>query len=213
MVLWDQSVEILRQSIFAYAQVCNGNLGLGILAVTFLTRLALVPLSIRISKAAMAHQQAMARLQPELDAIRLEHTDNPHRLAEETSRVLKRENVSPLPLAGCLGAVIQMPVFIALYSSVSQAARTGGRFFWIRDLARPDWVVVIAATMFTLLATATSGTTPAQNRLLMLAVSAVVTIAALSAMPAGVGLYWGLSSLFGAAQGWVVERSLRTHAA
>lgn len=212
-MLWDQSVEILRQSIFAYAQACNGNLGAGILAVTFLARLALVPLGIRISKGALAHQHAMARLQPELDAVRHKFKDNPRRLAEETSRVMKRTNVSPLPLAGCLGAAIQMPVFIALYSSVSQAAQAGGRFFWIRDLSRPDWVVAIAATVFTLLATATGGATPAPNRSLMLTVSAVVTIAALSTMPAGVGLYWALSSLFGAAQGWVVERSLRSDAA
>lgn len=43
MMLWDQAVEVLRESIFAYAQLCNGNLGAGILAVTFLARLALLP--------------------------------------------------------------------------------------------------------------------------------------------------------------------------
>ena len=43
MLFWEQVVEILRESMLAYAQVCNGNLGYGILIVTFLVRLALLP--------------------------------------------------------------------------------------------------------------------------------------------------------------------------
>jgi YidC/Oxa1 family membrane protein insertase len=207
MMLWDQSVEILRQSIFAYAQACNGNLGAGILVVTFLTRLALLPLALRVARAAAVQLRALARIQPELEALRQMYSNDPTRLAEETSRVMKRENVSPLSVAGCLGALAQVPVFVALYSSVSQAAAVGGRFFWIRDLSKPDWAVVIAATAFTSLA-AVNGMTPAQNRVVILALSAVVTIAALSKMSAGVGLYWALSSLFGAAQGWAVQRRL-----
>jgi membrane protein insertase Oxa1/YidC/SpoIIIJ len=84
---------------------------------------------------------------------------------------------------------------------------------WIRNLAKPDWPLAIAATIFTLLATATGGVAPSQNRSLMLSISAAVTIAALSKMAAGVGLYWALSSLFGAVQGWAVQRGLRGSAA
>ena len=68
MILWDHVVDILRESILAYAQVCNGNLGYGILVVTFLARLA--PLGLRLAKMAQAHQQAMQKIQPELDALR-----------------------------------------------------------------------------------------------------------------------------------------------
>jgi hypothetical protein len=28
-VLWNESIEVLRESMLAYAQVCNGNLGYG----------------------------------------------------------------------------------------------------------------------------------------------------------------------------------------
>jgi len=213
MLLWEQAVEVLRESIFAYAQACNGNLGAGILAVTFLARLALLPLGIRMARAAAAQQRAMARLQPSLDALRKTHKSDSKRLAEETSRLLAREGVSPFSVGGCLGALAQIPVFVALYSSVRQAAALGGRFLWIRNLAKPDWPLAIAATIFTLLATATGGVAPSQNRSLMLSISAAVTIAALSKMAAGVGLYWALSSLFGAVQGWAVPRGLRGSAA
>jgi len=66
MLFWNQVIEILRESIFAYTQACNGNLGAGILAVTFLARLALLPLGIRVARAAADQQRAMARLQPAL---------------------------------------------------------------------------------------------------------------------------------------------------
>jgi membrane protein insertase Oxa1/YidC/SpoIIIJ len=68
--LWNESIEVLRESILAYAQVCNGNLGYGILVVTFLARLALLPLGLRLAKVAQAHQRAMEKIQPELDALR-----------------------------------------------------------------------------------------------------------------------------------------------
>ena len=213
MLLWDQAIEILRESIFAYAQACNGNLGAGILAVTFLARLALLPLGIRMARAAADQQRAMARLQPALDALRKAHKSDAKRLAEETSRLFAREGVSPFSLGGCLGSLAQIPVFVALYSSVRQAAAVGGRYLWIPNLAKPDWPMAIVATIFTLLATATGAVAPSQNRSLMLAISAAVTIAALAKMAAGVGLYWALSSLFGAAQGWIVQRGLRTSAA
>jgi YidC/Oxa1 family membrane protein insertase len=213
MLLWQQFVEILRESIFAYAHACNGNLGAGILAVTFLARLALLPLGVRIARAAAAQQQAMARVQPQLDVLRQTHRDNPRRLAEETSRLMSREGVPVVPLTGCLGNLAQVPVLVAMYSAVNAAATNGGRFLWIRSLAQPDWLVAALATLLTVAATATGLTTPAQSRSVVLSVTAFVTLLALSKMAAGVGLYWGLSSLFGAVQGWIVQRSLRRAAA
>ena len=213
MPLWNQVIEILRESIFAYTQACNGNLGAGILAVTFLARLALLPLALRMARAAADQQRAMARLQPALDALRASHKGNPKRLAEETSRLMTREGVSPFSVAGCLGNLAQVPIVLALYSAVTQAAARGGSFLWIRNLAKPDWPLTIAATIFTLLATATAGIPASQNRTVLLSIAAVVTIAVLSKVAAGVGLYWALSSLFGAVQGWAVQRGLRARTA
>jgi YidC/Oxa1 family membrane protein insertase len=213
MMFWNQVVEILRESISAYAQACNGNLGAGILAVTFLARLALLPLGIRMARAADRQQRAMARVQPALQALRQRYKNDPTRLAEETNRLMAREGASPFSVAGCLGALVQAPVFLALYSSVRQASMAGGRFLWIRSLAKPDWPLAIIATAFTVLAAAAGGSAPSQNRPLMLSISAAVTMIALTKMAAGVGLYWALSSLFGAVQSWAVQREIRSGAA
>jgi membrane protein insertase Oxa1/YidC/SpoIIIJ len=76
---------------------------------------------------------------------------------------------------------------------------------WIKDLARPDGLLAVAAALLTCLGMAAGGASPSEHRSLLLTVSAVVTMVTLWKMAAGVGLYWGLSSLFGAAQGWVVH--------
>ena len=206
MMFWDQSVELLKESILAYAQVCNGNLGYGILVVTFLARLALLPLGLRLAKVAQAHQRAMEKMQPELDALRERYQRNPKRLAEETRRLMAREGVSPISAGGCIGALVQIPVFVALYAAVREVATIGGRFLWVRDISRPDVVVASLAILFTVAATASGSSGPAPNRAIVLVISGVVTAVALSKMAAGVGLYWALSSLFGAVQGFVVQR-------
>lgn len=208
MLLWNQIVEILRESILAYAQICHGSVGAGILVVTFLARLALMPLGVRLARVAAKQQEVMARLQPRLDALKAVHRNDPGRLAQETRQLLTQESAAPFSGAGCLGTLAQVPILIALYSSVQRAASVGGRFLWIRDLAKPDWIVAIVATVITCLASV-SGGAPSQNRSLLLTLSAVITIAALAKMAAGVGLYWGLSSLFSAAQGWTVQRLQR----
>jgi len=208
MLLWNQVVEILRESILAYAQIFHGSVGAGILAVTFLARLALLPLGIRLARAAVRQQEVMARLQPRLDALKAIHRNNPGRLAQETRQLLTQEGATPLSGVGCVGTLAQLPILIALYSSVQRAASVGGRFLWIRDLAKPDWIVAIVATAITCLASV-SGGAPSQNRSLLVTLSAVITIAALTKMAAGVGLYWGLSSLFSAAQGWTVQQLQR----
>jgi YidC/Oxa1 family membrane protein insertase len=166
-----------------------------------------------MARVAQVRERAMQRLQPELDALRAKYKANPRRLAEETQRLMVREGVWAVPGVGCLGSLAQAPVFIALYSAVRQAAAVGGRFLWVRDIAKPDWLVAIAATAFTFLAALTGGTAPGPNRTLLTVLSTAVTIAVLSKMAAGIGLYWGFSSLFGAVQGFVIERGLRHHTA
>jgi YidC/Oxa1 family membrane protein insertase len=213
MWLWNESIDVLRESMLAYAQICNGNLGYGILVVTFLARLALLPLGLRLARMAQAHQRAMQGIQPELDALRRKYLSDPRRLAEETRRVMAREGISPISAGGCIGALIQIPVFVALYGAVRQVASIGGRFLWVRDISKPDVIIGALATLFTLAATASGSTGPAPNRMVVLLMSAVLTAVALSKMAAGVGLYWGLSSLIGAAQGLVVQRRHRRIAA
>ena len=215
MGLWSDVVDVLREAIFAYAHMSNGNLACGIMAVTFLARLALLPLTLRLARSAARQQEAMRRLKPELDAARAAFRDDPARLANETQRIFAREGLSMIPAAGCLGIIMQTPVLLALYNAVRETTTLGGRFLWIRDISKPDMALamVVAAITAASMAAGPQSDGPAQQRMVMLALPAVFTLVALWQMASGVGLYWGVSSLVGVAQGLIVRHALVRRAA
>ncbi|MFC1597731.1 YidC/Oxa1 family membrane protein insertase [Planctomycetota bacterium] len=206
MVVWDQLVDLLRTAIFAYSQACGGNLGIGIVAVTLLVRMAMLPLTLRLARLSAAHQETMRKLKPELDRIRKRFKRKPERLARETRRVFEREGVSPVPLKGCLGTLVQMPVLLALFSAVRRCVRAGGRFLWIRNISKPDFILTLGVAALTY-ATVSLGVHSAdENKTLMIAVSTILTFFVLLKMPAGIGLYWGVSSLVSLLQTAIVRR-------
>ena len=212
MPVWDQIVDVLRESIFAYAQMFNGNVGAGILAVSFLARLALLPLGVHLARKALVQQKLMAKLQPALARLKAQYQSDPRRLAEETRRLLAREGAGAPMLTGYVGSLVQAPAVLALYGGVKQAARAGGRFLWIRNLAEPNWMLAIVATTVTVLATS-SGIASIQNRTVILATSAAIAFLVLTKMSAGVALYWTMSTVFGSVQGWIARRQQRAQVA
>jgi len=81
----------------------------------------------------------------------------------------------------------------------------GGRFAWIRDIARPDVALTVVVAAIAALGTMVSQTS-GQNRTMMTVLPTVVTLIVLSKMAAGVALYWGMSSAFGLVQGIIAKR-------
>jgi len=206
MFVWDQFVDLLRAAIFAYSQACGGSVGTGIVAVTLLVRLAMLPLTLRLARLSAAHQGAMRKLKPERDKLKSRFRDRPDRLAEETRRLFQREGVSPLPVGGCAGMLVQVPIFLGLFTAVRRCAALGGRFLWIRNIARPDLLLTAAVTALTSATLIVGAHGPDQNKWLMATVSAIVTFIVLVTMPAGVGLYWGASGLVSLLQSALIRR-------
>ena len=209
MTMWTSAVEILREAMVAYAHATSGNLAAGILTVTFLARLALFPLMLRLSRAAAAHQARLKTIQPELDAVKLRFKTNPQRMAEDTKAVFTREGIPMVPLAGVLGALAPAPVLLALYSAARQSAALGGRFLWIADISRPDRLLTMLVAALGVAAAWLTPVPEGQNRTLMTLLPAVITIVVLTKMSAGIGLYWGLSSAVGAVQTLMTTRGRR----
>ena len=89
MLLWNNTVDVIREAMFAYAQISNGSNACGIMAVTFLARLALFPLTLRLASLAALQQEAMRRVAPELEDVRSRFKNDPARLAQETRRYLR----------------------------------------------------------------------------------------------------------------------------
>ncbi|MEW4924221.1 membrane protein insertase YidC [Algibacter sp. 2305UL17-15] len=84
-------------------------------------------------------QAKMKILKPELDAIREKHKDNKMKAQQETMALQTKAGASPL--AGCLPALIQLPVFYALFQFFPSAFDLRQKsFLWAEDLSSYDTI-------------------------------------------------------------------------
>ena len=81
----------------------------------------------------------MQQLQPRIDSLRKKHEKDPTKMNQEIFALFRENRVSPL--SGCLPMLLQLPVFFALWSAISQVNEIrGAKFLWIADLSLPDRV-------------------------------------------------------------------------
>ncbi|OGE43901.1 hypothetical protein A3B45_02630 [Candidatus Daviesbacteria bacterium RIFCSPLOWO2_01_FULL_39_12] len=89
-----------------------GALGFSIITLTVLIRILVWPFMASQIKAT----KKMADLKPHLDELKKKHKDDKQGLASAQMALYKEHGVNPA--GGCLPALIQIPVFIALYQSI-----------------------------------------------------------------------------------------------
>jgi YidC/Oxa1 family membrane protein insertase len=82
-------------------------------------------------------QAKMKILKPELDAIREKHKNNKMKAQQETMALQTKAGASPM--AGCLPALVQLPVFYALFQFFPSAFDLRQKsFLWADDLSSYD---------------------------------------------------------------------------
>lgn len=89
-------------------------LGFSIIVLTILVRFAMYPLitsQLKMSK-------KMQELAPHLSRVKEKHKEDKTRLQQETMRLYKEHGVNPA--AGCLPALLQLPLIWALYTVLQQ---------------------------------------------------------------------------------------------
>lgn len=97
-----------------------GALGFSIIILTILIRILVWPFMASQIKAT----KKMADLKPHLDQLKKTHKDDKKALASAQMALYKEHGVNPA--GGCLPALIQIPVFIALYQSIINILPGGG---------------------------------------------------------------------------------------
>lgn len=176
----------------------TGSYGWAIILLTIGLRLAMLPLHLWQQRSAAAS----ARLQAQVKEIQ-----ETYKGAEAERRVQEVYSRSGAQLlAGCLPALLQWPVFMAMYGALNSfAIAIPAGFFWLSSLSAPDPYLVLP-----LLAVLTSGwqtlaTVPKQQRLTMLVLPVIMGFFVVKAS-AAVGLYWVVSNVFSLAQHYLLTR-------
>lgn len=219
--IWTGFQQLIFDAL-RFIQVYVGDWGLAIIVLTIFLRLILMPLTIKQTKS----MYELQRVQPMLKELQKKYADDKEKLQEETLKFYQEHKVNPF--GGCLPLILQMPVFIALYRVLGRVGKNqpglmmaylathgGGSFYGVI----PN-IVLTPAEVFK-----AQGLVPALPYIILVAVFAVsvwlpqllmpggdrtqkMTGGAMAVMmlffgwtaPAGVLLYWDVSSIWGIAQ-------------
>ena len=128
-----ERIYAVTASVSQFFGGTKGNYGIAIILLTMTVRLIMFPIG---RKQAMMAKK-MQDLQPVLVEVKNRFKDDKEAIARETMAVYKRNKVNPA--AGCVPALIQMPIFVGLWQCLNNSFELRQTsFLWIRDLAAPD---------------------------------------------------------------------------
>jgi YidC/Oxa1 family membrane protein insertase len=164
----------------------------------------------------------MARLQPHIKKIQLDHKDNREEQAKRLIALYREHRLNPL--SGFLLLLIQLPVLIAIYQIFLREITTEvfGSLSFLGILNLGERSLVLAVLAATLQYFQTKISLPKQNKnqaegglaamaqmgRTMVIVGPVFTFFILVNFPAALGLYWTTSVLFSLGQQVIINKKL-----
>ncbi len=205
--------------IFLYQVLPGHDFGIAVIVLTSLIRVALSPLMFRSLKS----QKIMVEIQKEIKAIQQKHKENFEKQMEEISAVYKKREINPFD--GFIFLLIQLPILIALYrvfwmgmrpeelnllySFVSRPEIIEFQFLNLINLSEPSLALSVVAGLMQFIQSKTisrTNKTEAQKETKkqmtaimsnqMLYLFPVFTVLILLKLPAAVGLYWIVTTVF-----------------
>ena len=176
-----------------------GNWGVAIILLTLLVRVLLLPFVIPQFRN-MAKQRA---LKPEIDKINELYKDDREKKGAAMMELWRKHKVNPL--GGCLPVLLQMPIFFALYQTLSTSIELYHAPFvwWWVDLSSPDPLyvlpIILGALMFIQQKLTPVQMDATQAKVMLYAMPLMMTFFMLL-LPTGLCLYMVTSSAIGITQ-------------
>lgn len=182
------------------------NYGIAIILLTILVKLLLWPLS----DASYKSMAKMKKLMPKVEDLKKKYKEDKETLNKEIMLLYQKEGVNPL--GGCLPILVQMPIYIALYSMLNNAVElynAGFLPFWLVDLSEKDpyYILPVALGGFMFLQQKMTPTQmDSQQAKIMLYVMPVMFAGFMLFLPSGLNLYILANTLLGILQQWLVTK-------
>lgn len=198
---WNQYIVWPIVSITKYFSELLGSYGLGIIAVTIIIRLAILPLTIK----QVQSSKKMQELQPKLKELQKKYSSKDavtqQKYQQEMMELMRTSGANPA--MGCLPVLIQMPIIIGLYHAISRMNATPAfelGTFIIFPLAEPSIVLAITAGIIQYIVLMTG---PAMDNPQMKATMYFMPLMIIGlgmVMPAALSLYWVVGNIISVIQ-------------
>ncbi|RFU67255.1 Membrane integrase YidC [Peribacillus saganii] len=209
---WNEYIVYpLSLLIVKVSELLGGSFGLGIIAVTILIRLAILPLMIKQTKSS----KAMQALQPEMVKLREKYSSKDaatqQKLQQETMKLFQTHGVNPL--AGCFPLLVQMPILIGFYHAISRTGEIANHNFLWFDLGAPDPIyalpIIAGITTFIQQKMMMTGTDmnpqmAAQMKMMLYVMPVMIVVFAIN-FPAALSLYWVVGNIFMIVQTYFIK--------
>jgi YidC/Oxa1 family membrane protein insertase len=196
----------------------HDNLGFGwgasIIVLTFITRLAILPLSIKQLRSIRSMQVHA----PQIKEIQQKYKNDRQRLQQELMRFYQENKINPF--ASCIPLLLQLPVFLTLFyvlkedlqPHLKETAEVGGNIGWwfINDLGEKatGGVLITLVIVYFLTMVGSSlvmaASADKQQRTLMFILPVIFTPIIIG-FPAGLVLYWITTNVWTIGQQYAVK--------
>jgi YidC/Oxa1 family membrane protein insertase len=197
--------------------------GVAIVGLTVVTRLVILPLTIRQIRS----MQALQRLQPQIKEIQEKYKADRQRMQQEMMRFYQENKVNPL--GSCLPLLLQLPVFLALFYTLQKDLRAqicdqtakvcgeisssmGEGWLFIPDLTDKATGGVLIALILLYIGSQMgasllmmSATADRTQRTIMFALP-LIFVPIIVNFPAGLVVYWITTNFWTVGQQYVVRR-------
>lgn len=192
--------------LLRFVEAYVGNYGYAIIIIAVGWKLVTYPLNQMQAKT----MKKMNALKPEMDVINEKYKDDPNERQKKIMEVYKKHKINPAK--GCLPILIQIPIFIALYSAFTESIELWHSPFilWMHDLSEPDtvytlnfWIIqgftfnilplIMVVSQFAQQKLTTVASDPQQKMLMYM--MPFIMIFFFWSMPSGVTLYWTVQNI------------------
>ena len=134
---WNEFIVYpLSMLITTVSHALGNSFGAGIIVVTILIRLLILPLMIKQTRST----KAMQAIQPEMQKLKEKYASKDaatqQKLQQETMALFQKHGVNPL--AGCFPLIIQMPILIGFYHAIMRTEEIKQYSFLWFDLGDKD---------------------------------------------------------------------------
>lgn len=187
------------------------NYGVAIILLTVVVRLFLFPLTQMQAKS----MRKMQSHKPQMDALKEQHGEDREAYSRALMQYMRDHKINPA--GGCLLLLPQLPIFFALYRVLYNSIELRHAPFglWINDLSAHDpffvLPVLLGVTMFfQQKLTPMPGSDPAQQA--MMKFMPLMFTAFMIFLPAGLNIYIFISTLWGVAQQYYIQRGVMQNA-
>jgi YidC/Oxa1 family membrane protein insertase len=110
MFWWNSFVGFLAVILSLLTTAYGGNLGFAIVTLSLITRLALLPLTLRMARHAQAQQRILQSIKHDIDELKSKYKSSPQKLGGELSKLYEKHGVKPIDAMNSLGLLAQLLV-------------------------------------------------------------------------------------------------------